>query len=60
MFWLAIKPRVFGTTDADWVGDTWKQRVEFLSDEEKTEMEELVRRKVEEKEHRVLVLDESQ
>lgn len=47
VYWQKIDQRFFGSTAGSNCEDVWKERLDLLSDEEKTGMEELVTSKLE-------------
>lgn len=54
IYWQKIDQRFFGPTTCSDYDDAWKERLDLLSDQDKSDMEELVARKLEEMETRVL------
>lgn len=57
IYWQKIDPRFFGPTSTENPEEAWKERLELLDGGEKDEMEELVARKLKEKETRILAWD---
>ncbi|EPS33792.1 hypothetical protein PDE_08754 [Penicillium oxalicum 114-2] len=57
IYWLKIDRRFFGPTGKGEPGEAWKERLILLNDDQRAEMEELVTRKLEEMETRVLAWD---
>lgn len=55
IYWKKIDPRFFGSTESHDGG--WKERLNLLDDEEKSEMERLVARKLNEMNSRILAWD---
>jgi aminoglycoside phosphotransferase (APT) family kinase protein len=54
IYWQKIDQRFFGPTTVSEYDDAWKERLELLNDKDKSDMEELVVRKLEDMETRVL------
>ncbi|KAJ5561296.1 hypothetical protein N7461_000057 [Penicillium sp. DV-2018c] len=57
IYWQKIDRRFFGPTVTDDPSEAWKERLELLDDTQKSDMEWLVKRKLEEMEDRVLAWD---
>ncbi|KAL1884813.1 hypothetical protein Plec18167_002405 [Paecilomyces lecythidis] len=55
IYWKVIDPRFFGSTERP--EEAWKERLHLLDEKEKDKMEELVARKMKEKEVRILAWD---
>ncbi|KXG47692.1 Aminoglycoside phosphotransferase [Penicillium griseofulvum] len=57
IYWQKIDSRFFGPTRCSDTADAWKERPEYLDDEERGDMERLVVQKLEEMKSRVLAWD---
>lgn len=57
IYWQKIDRRFFGPTETDDPSEAWKERLELLDQTQRSEMERLVTKKLEEMENRVLAWD---
>lgn len=57
IYWQKIDRRFFGHTETDDPSEAWKERLDLLDETQRSEMERLVTKKLEEIEDRVLAWD---